>query len=159
MRVLRQPDCYLALACLLGGLYLAYIASDFSGRARHFPFWLSISLAVSGAAVLAATVAKMAPAPKPENVQAVLRGALPFAVLMLLWAVALTYGLGYVLPGFVCAAGMLFVAGERDPVRIAISAALIVLACFLTFSVIFNIRLPELSVIDEFLRPIRRLIH
>jgi len=161
MRVLRQPDFYLGLICLLGGAYLALLVSGYSPRARHFPFWLSLAVAACGALILATTLKRASnlKLPTAEGVDAFLRGALPFGFFMLLWVVALTVDLGYTLPGIVCAAGMLCVASERGPVRIAVLSVLIAVVCYLTFAVLFNVRLPELSIIDDLVRPVRRLIH
>lgn len=159
MRFLRQPDSYLGLICLFGGIYLAVLAAGFTERARHFPFWLSALIAGCGAWLLVQNLVRAPAGAKALDIRPVLLGALPFAVVMTAWVMALTTGLGYVIPGFFCAMALLYIAGERSPFRIAAVAAILIVACFVMFAVVFNVNLPEIRAVTDIIRPLRRLIH
>lgn len=160
MGFLRQADTYFGLICLSVGVYLANLGSGYSGRAGYFPFWLSVAIAVCGAILVFQALLRPPPKwPDWADIAPILLGAFPFAAVLTVWVVVLTMGAGYVLPGLVCAMALLYIAGERGIVRIAMISTIIVVACYLMFAVIFNVNLPEIAYISDLIRPVRRLIH
>lgn len=157
--ILRKPDTWLGLVALVAGIALALTAAEYRLRASHFPFWLSVIMALSGLGILVQSVVSNVAEHRGSDPSAIVLGALPFAGVVFLWVLAITYGLGYVIPGFFAAMALLFITGERRPMQIALRAALLVIVCFLFFSVVFNVRLPEIQLITDLVRPIRRFIH
>lgn len=164
--LLRNPDAWLGLAVIAFGVWFAAMATEFSGRGRHFPLWLSVTVALCGLGILAGALHaawREGPGPAPglpvASLLPILTGAVPFALVVVGWVLALSYGLGYVLPGIVAGSLLLIIAGERRPLRILLLSSAIIITCYLIFSVIFNVRLPELAVINDLIRPLRRLIH
>ncbi len=164
--LLRSPDAWLGLAVLGFGLWFAAMATEFTGRGRHFPLWLSVIVALCGLGILGGalrTAWRAGPGPAPGlpmgALMPILTGAIPFALVVVGWVLALSYGLGYVLPGIVAGSLLLIIAGERRPLRILLLSTTIIVTCYLIFSVVFNVRLPELAVINDLIRPLRRLIH
>jgi len=86
-----------------------------------------------------------------------LRGALPFGAILVTWALAVSLGAGYLLPGFVAGILLMIVAGSRRVVPIVLGAGGTVLFCFTMFYIVFRTRIPETAAVKAFVAPLRDL--
>ncbi|RPH28533.1 tripartite tricarboxylate transporter TctB family protein [Buttiauxella warmboldiae] len=75
------------------------------------------------------------------------RKAYGVAALMVIYAVALCYA-GFIVSSLILIPAIMWVMGERRPLFLAITTALIVLCIYISFEVVFNSPLPE-SIFSE----------
>ncbi len=75
------------------------------------------------------------------------RKAYGVTVLMVIYAVALCYA-GFIVSSLILIPAIMWVMGERRPLFIAVTTALIVLCIYVSFEVVFNSPLPE-SIFSE----------
>lgn len=75
------------------------------------------------------------------------RKAYGVTVLMVIYAVALCYA-GFIASSLILIPAIMWVMGERRPLFIAVTTALIVLCIYVSFEVVFNSPLPE-SIFSE----------
>lgn len=176
-------DVIFAAVAIAAGLAGLWLTADYRPRARHFPQAMSAVIALSGVAILIEgwLRGRRGPAPAaapreraspdagpdtpPPDAEAsrraeragVLRGALPFAAILAVWALAVSYGAGYLLPGFLTGCAMMAIAGARRPLPIVAGAAGVVLFCFTMFYIVFQTRIPETEIIRSLVAPLRQL--
>ena len=169
----RIRDAVFGLTSALVGLVGIWLTYDYQPKARHFPLGLSGVILLCGIAIFAGAfrrpvvAGEPAVAPsgddEPENVRraaehaGMLRGALPFACVLVLWALGVSLGSGYLLPGFIAAIGMMLIAGARGLVFVVTGAAGTILFCFTMFYLVFQTRIPETPFVRSIVAPLRDL--
>ncbi|MGK7284766.1 tripartite tricarboxylate transporter TctB family protein [Buttiauxella agrestis] len=86
-------------------------------------------------------------AKKPNLSSYPVRKAYGVTVLMVIYAVALCFA-GFIASSVILIPAIMWVMGERRPLFLAITTALIVLCIYVSFEVVFNSPLPE-SIFSE----------
>jgi len=140
---LARSDLWVGAALFVIGVYACWEASGFDDNSRSYPMILGGLLAGAG---LAVAVAGLLRAGKAIRLDGPLRVALPAAVIVALWAVALGAGGGFVLPTLLMQAALLWLGGVRGPLRIAVYAVLITAAAYTLFALVLDVRLPAPAV-------------
>lgn len=157
-------DLVTGVISMMAGLAVIGASWGYTPQARHFPFWLGAVVAVCGVAIVLSAL--RAPRRAGESGEPAVFGdlrasgvgaALAYALVMLVWAVALSLGAGYLLPSIVALVLLLIITSERRPANIALGAISIALFCFTMFYIIFQTRLPEAQMIRDLFAPLRRL--
>jgi len=141
---------------LIAGILLAVIgavaawqALGFDDQSRGFPLGLSTLLALTGLGIAAQSVAGAG----PSSLGAYGQGNVAAAVLLLaLWTLAFTLGVGFVLPTLILMGGLLWLCGLRRPAPLAAVAAVITLAAWLLFVAVLDIPLPVSLLPDAWQR-------
>ncbi|GHA35514.1 hypothetical protein GCM10007989_34340 [Devosia pacifica] len=170
-------DAVFAICAILAGAAGLWTTFDYLPKARHFPFAMCLIILVSGIILLiqafrnrpqpqpATGVAEGAggtgpstPLPNPNLSQAGFwRGSLPFGAVLIVWALAVSYGAGYLVPGFIAGAVLMVIAGARGPLKIVLGSAAVVLFCFVMFYIVFHTRIPEMPAVRQLVAPLRNL--
>ncbi|WP_417601811.1 tripartite tricarboxylate transporter TctB family protein [Pararhodobacter oceanensis] len=134
-----HSDFWLGLALVILGGIAAWMASGFDAMSRNYPIALSSAVIVLGALLVAKSRR-----PKAEIANFAIAGpvALIASLTLIAWIVALTYGLGYILPTFVMQAVFMTVCGVRGFGKVALIAAIITGVSYLAFIVGLGVRLP-----------------
>ena len=119
-QLVLSKELYLAVFTLLLGGWCLDQTRGLDGDAWRFPFYLSALLTLLGVVLLVQCVLdKSERKVDKESLIAILRGAVPFAVVSGAWAWALNAGFGYLLPSVAAAYAMLWVLGFGTPLQTA----------------------------------------
>jgi len=119
--------------------YASYQATGFDGESRFFPIVVAIALTLTGVTLLArAMFVHRAAADTKFNYTSVCIAAIVIAV----WAAAFSSGLGFVLPTFFMQALLLWVTGQRRPIRIFLIAASVTALAYGLFVVLLDVPMP-----------------
>ena len=165
-------DLWVAAGIAATGVALAAELWDYVPKARIFPLSLAITMIVCGVGVALSALRRRAmTSPPPARTTSIgidaadpaavraglLQGALPLALVLLAWALAVSLGAGYLLPSIPMLVAALWIAGARRPSVLILAGPAIALVVFTMFYIIFRTRLPELDAIRDLVAPLRRL--
>lgn len=169
----RTLDRRTAIVMIAVGIVFVALTSGYGAKARVFPLSLSVLMIVAGAGLLvqawrrgramdAFNARRDAAEVPPEadaqpDTGAVWTAAAPLAGVLVVWAVAVSLGAGYLLPSIPMLMAVLWITGERRWSRLIVASVGISLFCFTMFYLLFRTRLPELDVIKDLASPLRRL--
>lgn len=160
----RTLDRWTAVVMIAAGIAFVVVTAGYGDKARVFPLSLSALLIVAGAGLLLQTWGRggrdAAGAPVADadrDPGAVWTAAVPLAGVLVLWAVAVSLGAGYLLPSIPMLVAVMWITGERRVSRLIVGSVGISLFCFTMFYLLFRTRLPELDVIKDLVSPLRRL--
>lgn len=136
----RDVDLWIGLLLILVGGAAFREATGFDAASRTFPLVVSGLLTLSGLGLVLRCLRSGPNRPLPGREI----GAVGLcATLLVLWVLALGAGLGFALSTFVLQAGLLWLSGQRNPLRVALLAALITAAAYLLFVMVLDVRLPR----------------
>ncbi|WP_323035511.1 tripartite tricarboxylate transporter TctB family protein [Pararhodobacter sp.] len=134
-----HSDVWVGVSLMAIGGYGAWLASGFDALSRTYPIALSVSLIVLGALLVAKGARqRLETVPFKISGQAALFATLTLAA----WIIALTSGLGYLLPTFVMQLVFLLLCGVSGYRKIILIAATITAVSYLAFIVGLGVRLP-----------------
>lgn len=134
-----HSDVWLGLSLIGIGGYAAWLASGFDALSRTYPVVLSVSLIALGALLIAQGARR-----RLETVSFMVSGhaALVATLTLVAWIVALTAGLGYLLPTFAMQLVFMLLCGVRGLRKSTLIAAAITGISYLAFIVGLGVRLP-----------------
>jgi len=138
--IYAHSDTWTGLVLLALGLTAAWLAYDFDDASRPYPLALSIIMVILGLIIIARVFlvkTKHASFTLPSKVVA------SAGTIIFLWILAITHGLGYIIPTFLMQLAFLLVCGFRSINKAAIVAALISGVSYMIFIVALGVRLPE----------------
>lgn len=138
--VTRDADFWVGLILICVGGFALYKATGFDASSRVFPAVVSGLLALSGLALLLRCLHAGLARPLPTRE---LSAIVLCVVLMGGWAAALGAGVGFAVATFALQAGLLWLSGQRDPVRLVLFAALVTAVTYLLFVMVLDVRLPR----------------
>lgn len=158
-QLMVKKETYLAIFTLTLGLWCLNQTRGLEGDAWLFPFYLSLALTVLGTILMVQCLLdKSEQQLDRNNIAAMLRGPMPFAVISGLWAWALQAGFGYLLPSAVAAFAMLTVTLYSSPGKRLLHACLTAVVIFVMFYIVFGSPLPVLDSVENFFNAIDEMI-
>jgi hypothetical protein len=138
--VTRDVDFWIGLILVCVGGFAFYKATGFDASSRVFPMVVSGLLTLCGLALLLRRLRAGLAKPLPAREL----GATAICVVLVGgWVAALDAGAGFALSTFVLQAGLLWLSGQRDPVRLVLVAALVTVVTYLLFVMVLDVRLPR----------------
>ncbi len=135
----RSSDVWIGLVLLAVGGAAAWMASGFDDASRPYPLALSVLMMLLGA-VLSARALLGGGEDQSFTQQA--RILLPAAAVLGFWILALSNGLGYVVPTFAMEFAFMWLCGIRGPGRAALYAGLVTGVSYAIFVGLLDVRLP-----------------
>lgn len=136
----RDADFWIGLILAVVGALALHLALGFDAASRPFPVAVSALLTLSGLGLFLRCLRGGRRRPLPGREIGVVALC---ALLLALWALALGAGLGFALSTFVLQAALLWLSGQRRPLRLLPLAALITAVTYLLFVVLLEVRLPR----------------
>lgn len=134
-----HSDVWVGLSLVAIGGYAAWLASGFDALSRTYPIALSVALVALGA-LLVAKGARQRLETVPFRISG--HAALVATLTLAVWIVALSAGLGYLLPTFAMQLVFLLLCGVSGYRKITLIAATITIVSYLAFIVGLGVRLP-----------------
>lgn len=155
---MRTQNIFVGMFSLVLGIAIIFFSRnmpmfDESGilGERFWPYclaWLFIGLGViQWISVYLQCANATADSEKADLSSFPVRKAYGVTVMMVIYAVALCYA-GFIASSLILIPAIMWVMGERRPLFIAVTTALIVLCIYVSFEVVFNSPLPE-SIFSE----------
>ena len=134
-----HSDVWVGVSFIVIGGAAAWLASGFDAMSRNYPIALSVALIALGA-VLIAKASRQALETVPFRVSG--QVALVTTLTLGGWIVALTGGLGYLLPTFAMQIVFALLCGVKGYRKVALIAAVITGVSYLAFIIGLGVRLP-----------------
>ncbi|NLV00283.1 hypothetical protein B6N13_19620 [Marinomonas sp. UCMA 3892] len=138
--ITSHSDTWTGLVLLTIGLTAAWLANDFDTISRPYPLALGIIMAVLGLIIITRVFLN-----KGNHTSFALHSkvAVSAGTIIALWILAMTNGLGYIIPTFFMEVAFLLICGFQKLYRAIIVASLISGISYMIFIVGLGVRLPE----------------
>lgn len=134
-----SSDIWIGLVLLALGGGAAWMASGFDDASRPYPLALSVLMMILGLVLAGKALLGRG---EDQSFSGQGRVAFPAVMVLALWILGLSYGLGYIVPTFAMELAFMWLCGVRGLGRAAAYAMLVTLGSYAVFIALLDVRLP-----------------